>query len=125
MKPLLVAAATLALLSARAFTYGSLGPWYDPSPLQAPVSLSTSEPREYELSVDRSGEYLVELELLRTTLPEESSGLFLGAPGNGKGTDRFARWSIDQGSVLISEGPSLEHGHSPFRGSKLFGLTIG
>jgi len=125
MKPLLAILVTLALLSAGAFMYGSLGPWYDPSPLQAPVSLSTSEPQEYELSVDRSGQYLVELELLRTALPEASSGLFLEAPGNGKGADLLVRWSIGQQSVLISEGSSLEHGHSPFRGSKTVGLTIG
>lgn len=125
MKPLLGVAATLGLLSVGAFAYGALGPWYDPTPFEAPISFSEGETQTSEFSVQRSGDYGVEVQMLRNLPQSLAERLIRREPTKDEAPPLLIAWSIRHGEKPVSEGSSREPGSSPFWGSKSIGLSIG
>lgn len=120
-----VATITGLIVGILLITYGNVGPWYTTTPFRDNYSLTYTKPQYYEFKVNKSEEYLLEIELVRQSQCERLNCILPSHLSPNEKQPISTSWQLESNNVKIAGGTSSEHSYSPFFGEEVEGVVIG
>jgi hypothetical protein len=116
-------AAIFAAVGVGAIAYGKLGPWYNATPLRAPVSLSSEHPQVYDFRVQRSHKYYIEIVVRDDSRNEGVRAVEQMEAVLAKAPPPHVGWIVEKDGKVVANG-AISRRYWSFRGRDIRAVEI-